>query len=279
MTTSRRVLLPVLLVLLAAAAPGAHAGPAPKAGGTCKKAGATTGGGPGVTLRCQRVRGRLVWRKVATQRPAATPQGSGPAAAACSSPGGRPRFTAPFTDAGGVRLITLGRETNDPRFVYVWLADPATPLPIFAPADGTLFRIRHKTANAVFPSDDYDLFFAADCGAVFRFNHITAPRADLVAAYPAGALPSGDYLNGGPDVPERVVPRTAIKVRAGEALGHTTGTPVAHDWDYSVYAGGVAVCPFEPYDEPLAARFRALLGPKDGAPTPGYPCEVAAQGY
>lgn len=294
--TARILAAAVAVLVLTTAEADARRGGPPRAGKPCPKVGAVTGGGPNVTLRCERRkdgRGRVrkVWRKLKAPRPGAggntsaggdqrpSEQPGAPAGEACTAPNGDVRFPAAFTDAAGVVRITLGRETNDPRFVYVWLADPSTPLPIYAPVDGELFRIRHKTANAMFPSDDYDLFFRGDCGVVVRFNHITAPRADLKATYPAGDQPSGAYVNGGLDYPERVEPRQHIRVRAGEPLGATTGTPGAHDWDYSVYVNGVAVCPFDPYDEPLASRFRALLAPLNGSPGGGYPCEVESRPY
>jgi hypothetical protein len=267
------VVLLVGLVAATAALTASGAG-APVPGKPCKKAGATTGGGPGVTLVCKRRKGKLVWTK-ATSGEQAQCGGLGTRPVTPARASAKGAFTHAYTEAAKLRLITNGRETNDPRFVYNWIATPGAAIQIFAPADGVLFKIRHKTRNAVFASDDYDLFFLVDCKTIYRFNHITAPRGDLKAAYPAGALPSGDYEHGGPDVPERTVPTENIRVKAGDALGSTTGTPEAHNWDFEVAVDDYAVCPFGVFEEPWKTTFMNLLGPQNGAPTPGYACSIA----
>ena len=194
-------------------------------------------------------------------------------------------FTAlPFKPAE-IKVVTIGKETNDSRFLYPWVKDDKTE--IFAPATGRLYLIRHK----VFVIDgkngnDYDMFFAVDCKTVYRFNHITNPREDIKATYPAGDLPSGDYANGGQDIAERVKPKTAIDVKAGESLGYTTGTPTAHDFDFAVGIGSsresdkLAVCPFDQFKDPLKSQLMALLGPKTSyTPQAGYPCDIESKKF
>lgn len=191
----------------------------------------------------------------------------------------------PF-DTSNIRLVTLGKETNDARFVYPWVKSGSVK--IYAPADGVLYKIRHKVfAEGGKNGNDYDMFFQVDCGTVYRLNHITDPRADIKAAYPAGDLASGDYANGGLDIPERVVPLKAIKVKAGESLGSTTGTPTAHDFDFAVGVAAEApksgeamsVCPFSVFNEPHKTTLMNLLGPKNGSPTPGFACDVPSQKF
>lgn len=184
-----------------------------------------------------------------------------------------------------IKVVTLGKETNDPRFLYPWVANDKTE--IFAPADGKLYMVRHK----VYEMDgkkgnDYDMFFAVDCKTVYRFNHITNPRDDIKATYPAGDLPSGDYTNGGLDIPERVKPKTAITVKAGEALGYTTGTVVARNFDFAVgkstsrEGDKLALCPFNVFSEPNKSKLLALIGPKTtGMPQAGYACDVEAKKF
>lgn len=193
----------------------------------------------------------------------------------------------PF-DVSQIKVVTLGKETNDPRFLYPWVkTDTTDRTNIYAPADGTLFVIRHKVFEINGENgNDYDIFFEVDCQTVYRFNHITHPRDDIKAAYPAGDLPSGDYANGGLDIPERVKPKTAVKVSAGESIGYTTGTPGAHNFDFAV---GVAenkdsekltVCPFNVFDEPNKSKLLALLGPKSTyTPQSGYPCDVESKQF
>lgn len=191
----------------------------------------------------------------------------------------------PF-DTSNIRLVTLGKETNDARFVYPWVKSGSVT--IYAPADGVLYKIRHKVfVDQGKNGNDYDIFFQVDCGTVYRFNHITDPRADIKATYPAGGLASGDYANGGLDIPERVKPLTTLKVKAGESLGTTSGTPVAHDFDFAVGIAAEApkpgepmsVCPFSVFSEPNKTTLMNLLGPKSGSPTPGFACDVPSQKF
>lgn len=191
----------------------------------------------------------------------------------------------PF-DTSNIRIVTLGKETNDARFVYPWVKSGSVK--IYAPADGVLYKIRHKVfVEGGKNGNDYDIFFQVDCGTVYRLNHITDPRADIKATYPAGDLASGDYANGGLDIPERVVPLKAIKVKAGESLGSTSGTPTAHDFDFAVGVAAEApksgelmsVCPFSVFVEPQKTTLMNLLGPKNGTPTPGFACDVPSQKF
>lgn len=193
----------------------------------------------------------------------------------------------PF-DISQVKVVTIGKETNDSRFVYPWVKTSTTDRTnIYAPADGTLFVIRHKVfEDSGKKGNDYDIFFEVDCQNVYRFNHITHPRDDIKAAYPAGELASGDYANGGLDIPERVKPKTAIKVKAGESLGYTTGTPGANNFDFAVGVAAtkesekLAVCPFSVFDEPNKSKLLALLGPKSTyTPQPGFACDIESKQF
>jgi hypothetical protein len=194
-------------------------------------------------------------------------------------------FTSLPVDVAQVKVITLGKETNDSRFVYPWVKTDKTN--IYAPASGKLYMIRHKVfVENGKNGNDYDLFFAVDCKTVYRFNHISNPRDDIKATYPAGDLPSGDYANGGLDIPERVKPKSAIVVKAGESLGFTVGTPTAHNFDFAVGIGAskeadkLAVCPFDAFSEPNKSILKNLLGSKAaGVPQPGYACDIESKKF
>lgn len=187
-----------------------------------------------------------------------------------------------------VKFITNGKDTNDPRFVYPWVKTASTDrVEIFAPATGDLYMIRHKVYEIDGKKgNDYDIFFAVDCKTVYRFNHISNPRDDIKATYPAGDLPSGDYANGGLDIPERVKPTKVISVKAGESLGYTTGTPTARNFDFAVGVSTskegdkLAVCPPTVFTEPIKSQMSALFGPKTaGAPQAGFACDVEARKF
>ncbi|MBU6245063.1 MAG: hypothetical protein KGP12_07605 [Actinomycetales bacterium] len=252
----------------------AKAGPAAAkdvVGSPCRKAGATMGI-PNGTLVCAKSRKGLRWTRM----------GAAPGGARCPADPAAV-FTKPMVRPQDLARITNGSETNDPRFAYGWVKAPYAPVPIYAPADGTLTAIRHLTRNAFFPSDDYQIVFEVPggCDALFRFNHVTDPRADIKAAYQFGDQCSSCFDdNGQPTArfPEREVPGKAIAVKAGELLGYTSGTPSAHDFDIVIQYQGATLCPMAALPEPHRSALMALLGPgpKSGrpetGPVAGYPC-------
>ncbi len=272
-----RVVLVATFALLAVVSTSAPVSAANKEGGKCSKVGAQTGGGPNITLVCVKVGNALKWKKVSSSLPKSPASST---AGKCGSSALRSFTHAPFK-AADVAIITNGEETNDARFSYVWLKNPSTPMAIYAPADGVLVTIRHLTATKFFPSDDYQLVFALSltCNDYFRFNHITAPRADIKAAYQYGDMCSSCFDdNGNPTAryEEREIPKVKVAVKAGDLLGYTTGTPNAHDWDFAIQISEKTVCPFSVLAEPHKSTMLSLLGPKSatpfGPPTPGYPC-------
>lgn len=215
-----------------------------------------------------------------------------PAASPCTAFGGKQvtigRTTATFSaapfNASELTLITIGLDTNDPRFTYQWVKEGGRAQ-IYAPADGVFVRIRHKTPNSQFNIEDWDLFFLLACDparpterdTLVRFNHITDPRANFKAAYAFGSLPAPQVEPTFNEYEERQVPTSNIVVKAGELLGSTTGTPVAHDFDFMIAVNNVTVCPFDVLSEPHASLLRALLGPgpkvtTTNVPQAGYSC-------
>lgn len=214
--------------------------------------------------------------------------------AVCDSPEKLARVNSRFTnkpfDTANIRFITAGESTasGDPRFTYQWI-ESGKSVTIYAPADGKLVTIRHKVAPQ---SDgttyrDFDIFFEVDtdCQAIYRFNHITNLRSDIEATYRGGEdQPTGDYLNGGQDDPKLIVPLKEIHVSAGEKLGTTTGTPVAHNFDYALSIlkkkpdtdySGTAICPLDVFPSSISTSLINLLAPDQySGPTPGTPCSV-----
>ena len=262
----RRLALVATIALIAVVGTSSLVSAAGREGGKCSKVGAKIKSGSSVTLVCTKAGKTLKWKR------------------GTSSTGkcGASAFThAPF-NADDVAIITNGEERNDARFAYVWLKDPSTPMAIYAPADGVLVTIRHLTANKIFPSDDYQLVFqlSLTCSDYFRFNHFTAPRADIKAAYQYGDLCSSCFDDNGnltARYEEREIPKTKVVVKAGELIGYTTGTPNAHDWDFVIQINDKTVCPFNVLLEPHKTELLNLLGPisstPSGPPTLGYPCK------
>lgn len=272
-----RAILILAIALLAVMSASTSVSAANNEGGKCSKVGATVSGSRSIALVCAKVGKSLKWKKVSSS----SSKSSGSKTAGKCGASALGAFThAPF-NAADVAIITNGEETNDGRFSYVWLKNPSTPMAIYAPADGVLVTIRHLTATKFFPSDDYQLVFALSltCTDFFRFNHITAPRADIKAAYQFGNLCSSCFDDSGNPTAryeEREIPKVKVAVKAGELLGYTTGTPTAHDWDFTIQISEKTVCPYSVLAEPHKSTLLSLLGPKSatpfGPPTPGYPC-------
>ncbi|MDO9319696.1 MAG: hypothetical protein Q7V56_16070 [Gammaproteobacteria bacterium] len=214
---------------------------------------------------------------------------------ACAAYGGR-TVNVGYTSAQGVfthapfraqdlAMITNGEETNDARFSYQWIKRQGERIDIYAPADGVLVRLRHKTENLpIFPSDDFDLFFLVACDparpgsndVIVRFNHITDPRPDIKAAYGFGSLGAPVFTPAFEEREDRQVPLVNIAVKAGDYLGSTSGTPTARDFDFQIGINDVSVCPFSVLNEPHRSDLLALLGPQSATPfgpsMPGYAC-------
>lgn len=246
-------------------------------GGKCTKSGMTVKLG-GSTLKCTKVGSKLVWvaaKPSTTTSPKVETTGCGSNSAEL--------FTASPFNASDISMITNGTETNDPRFAYVWVKAPYSKIPLYAPADGVLTAIRHLTANKVFPSDDFQVQFnlSTTCSDYWRFNHLTDPRADIRAAYSYGNKCSSCFDDSGNPTArheEYEKPGSAIKVKAGELIGYTSGTPFAHDFDFVIQISDKTVCPMSVLAEPHKSKLLAMLGPGPKSaqpsqiPQPGYAC-------
>ena len=241
-------------------------------GGKCTKSGLTAKSGK-TTLKCTKVGTKLVWvaaKPSTTSAPKAGTSGCGANSAGL--------FTASPFKSSDISRITNGNEGNDPRFAYVWVKEPYTKIPLHAPADGVLTAIRHLTATKFFPSDDFQLVFnlSTTCGDYWRFNHVTDPRADIRAAYSYGDKCSSCFDDSGNPTAryeEYEKPGTAIKVKAGELIGYTSGTPSANNFDFYIKISEKYVCPMSVLAEPHKSSLLAMLGPTSSlVPQPGYAC-------
>jgi hypothetical protein len=245
-------------------------------GGKCAKSGLTAKSGK-TTLKCTKVGTKLVWvaAKPSTTSSTTSAPKVGTSGCGANSAG---LFTALPFKSSDISRITNGNEGNDPRFAYVWVKEPYTKIPLYAPADGVLTAIRHLTATKFFPSDDFQLVFnlSTTCGDYWRFNHVTDPRADIRAAYSYGDKCSSCFDdNGNPTAryEEYEKPGTAIKVKAGDLIGYTSGTPSAHNFDFAIQISDKTVCPMSVLAEPHKSTLLAMLGPTSSlVPQPGYAC-------
>ena len=250
-------------------------------GGKCTKSGLTVKLG-GSTLKCTKIGSKLVWVAAKSSTTSSTTSSPKAGTTGCGANSAGLFNASPF-NASDISMITNGNETNDARFAYVWVKAPYTKIPLYAPADGVLTAIRHLTANKVFQSDDFQLQFnlTSTCNDYWRFNHVTDPRADIRAAYSFGDKCSSCFDdNGNPTArhEEYEKPGNAIKVKAGELIGYTSGTPSAHDFDFVIQISDKTVCPMSVLAEPHKSKLLAMLGPgprsanPSSVPQPGYAC-------
>ncbi len=179
------------------------------------------------------------------------------------------------TDPKLIKFINTGNTIKaDSRNTYLQNFN-ATPIPIIAPADGTLIYIEYKTREDLGPilgGADYDLAFAADCNIIYRINHITNP-SDTIRALSSLKEPA-KLGPGKPPNQQDTIPIKEFKVKAGDQLGTTTGTPTAHNWDFVVFVNGQAICPYNLLSEPQRSIWLNLLSTSD-KPSPGAPCDVS----
>lgn len=179
------------------------------------------------------------------------------------------------TDPQLIKVINTGNTIRaDARNTYLQNFN-AKPIPIIAPANGTLIYIEYKTRADLGPSlggADYDLEFAVDCKTIYRINHITNP-SDAIRALSRLKEPA----KLGPGIPpneQDTIPTQEFMVKAGDQLGTTTGTPTAHNWDFAVYVDRQASCPYNLLPRTQRLMWLNLLSPTNN-PIPGTPCNVS----
>jgi hypothetical protein len=132
-------------------------------------------------------------------------------------------FTNDFTDGEKISsveptIITPGNSRH-----RAWLNISSGKVPVYAPVDSELVNGVYKNARGAL---DYDLHFQVSCEIWYLINHITEPVDKIKNAFPS--TPQTDTRENGPF-------KQSIKVKAGELLGYTTGTPTAHNFDFGVF--------------------------------------------
>ena len=138
-----------------------------------------------------------------------------------------------------------------------WYQEPTVP--VYAPADGKIFRVSQRWYPSFAPyGDDFDLFMRVSTTITVGYAHMSALSDEILEA--AGPAASGFE---GADVD--------IEVQAGQILGYV-GTQGALDWhlkDSAIQPSllrqdrypdgwGDAACYHEYYDEPLRGQLLAI---------------------
>lgn len=106
---------------------------------------------------------------------------------------------------------------------FLNIQGPDYRVPVYAPADSDLIQGVYKSAKGAL---DYDLKFQVSCEYWYFINHITEPVDKIRNALPNTPVNNTrDTTNINPP----------MHFKAGELLGYTTGTPLAHNWDFAVF--------------------------------------------
>jgi hypothetical protein len=211
----------------------AYSQSSPVLGGPCAKAGSTIGGGPGVTWVCTKKGATLVWQKLAGQTgtPVNTPTKPGidPTYHTPCKSNPHPVFTANLTDPNDIRLIQpLGLGEVEPRFrTFLWIDTAVAPakIPIYAPIAGNFVNGVYKDVKGLV---DYDLHFVVSCQIWFTINHVSNPIAAIRQDLPSTPQVGTTQTDG---VPVKHI----LHFKAGQLIGYTTGTTLAHDFDFGVF--------------------------------------------
>ncbi len=133
------------------------------------------------------------------------------------------QFTHDFTEVDKISsaeptIITPGNSRH-----RAWLNIRSGKVPVYAPVDSELVNGVYKNARGAL---DYDLHFQVSCEIWYLINHLTEPVDKIKNAFPQ--VPQTDTKINPPF-------KEPIKFKAGELLGYTTGTPVAHNFDFGVF--------------------------------------------
>lgn len=135
-------------------------------------------------------------------------------------------FPNDITDRDKIRSVqpTIVTAGNSRHRVFLDIDMSKTDkVAVYAPVDSELVNGTYKNAKGAV---DYDLRLQVSCEIWYAINHLTEPVEKIKKAFPD--TPQNDTRTGPPF-------KEMIKVKAGELLGYTTGTPTAHNFDFGVF--------------------------------------------
>ncbi len=245
-------------------------------GASCVTAGATIGGGPGVTLVCVKVKGKLIWQRQGAPsnyvlgRYSLNPVTKGQALAngICSGSGVRPLTHAPMdpSDIGVIQPLgdMVFNHVIPVDHEYYYATNPNASIntyPVYATASGTIDAVGADFHNGPSTLPAWSVTLSHSCTFFSQYNLLTSLSSTVQAALPKGWSSTN---SGGVRIP----------VSAGEIIGYDGGqsldfsvvntavtnpgylSPVAYDNFDPQYVNTVA--PFGYFD----ANVQSQIGPK-----------------
>lgn len=175
-------------------------------------------------------------------------------------------FTHAFTDLEKIAALNPigGIGGGSPGRSYIGVKE-GMEAPIYAPMAATLRAIIYADRGAGY--GEYGLIFKAGCNIEFMFDHIDRV-SDKLKKYAPKTAAANSRVPGA---------EVNVRVEAGELLGYTNGTDLAHTFDFLVtnYAkknqylnpkrweweqARYSVCPYDFFTPELKAQYYAKLG-------------------
>jgi len=189
-----------------------------------------------------------------------------------------PTFTSHITDLSKIsKIVPPGRIEGNlvKTHSYIFIANNQE-VPVFAPIDATLSSGVYYLEDGV---SQYSLFFDIDANddIFFIMDHIQTPVREIASVFPSTPR-SETYTEE---------PRRRLSFKAGDLIGYSTGTYLAHHWDFGVYNENetnflknetryniserdkIAICPFDYFKSSLKSSYTSLFNSVSG--TDPYP--------
>lgn len=219
-----------------------------------------------------------------------------PATNCVSNP--NPEFTAHISDLSKVEFISptivaSGNWLKNRSYLVITQDEnrQTYEVPVYAPSDATLIGITYYLQPMQDPQGNwvdvpqYDVRFQVSCEVTYGFDHLwRLPElmASLAPRQPTTSTRDAEVS-------------THLSVKAGDLIGYTTGTIVAHTWDFYlsntskhnrfanqaryVNSGDLqklltADCPYGYFSEAMEAEYYARFGGRSGQDGPGT-CDIS----
>jgi len=150
-------------------------------------------------------------------------------------------FTNAITDFSQIKRLERWGQTpqgNLKNHTYIFLKNKGRkgnkviidkPVPVYAPIDSYLIlQTRYRLSVSGLKDIQWRLMFQVGCELVYRFDHLDTP-SDRILKY-IGNIKINEDQDSAPNA--KVLP--PLKVKAGEIVAYTKGTPMAGSWDFGV---------------------------------------------
>jgi len=150
-------------------------------------------------------------------------------------------FTNEITDFSQIKRLERWGQTpqgNLKNHTYIFLKNKGRtgnkviidkPVPVYAPADSYLIlQSRYRLSASGLNDVQWRLMFQVGCELVYRFDHLDTP-SDRILKY-IGNIQINEDQDSAPNA--NVLP--PLKIKAGEIVAYTKGTPMAGSWDFGV---------------------------------------------